>query len=242
MSRLDDIRARSRLSDIFEGQPQHLLIAALMTVGALSLLPEGGDQRLFGLNARGWAIISIGMALVHQILVALVFRWQLHRNLLTKVLGGADMRVWTAEFMPFLVARPITLVLVGWAGVEPITGFRAAEMVVGAGLVALAVWGMHSVIVHFTIPRAVGGDHFRDQIAEMPLVDKGAFAYTQNAMYGLIFFGLWGIALLFGSREALIVALFQHAYIWVHMYCTEKPDMEWIYGTRVGLAQGSPRT
>ena len=29
---------------------------------------------------------------------------------------------------------------------------------------------------------------------------------------------------------ALAVALFQHAYIWVHYYCTEKPDMRRIYG------------
>ena len=43
---------------------------------------------------------------------------------------------------------------------------------------------------------------------------------------------LWGIALVFGSWNALVVALFQHAYIWVHMYCTETPDMRWVYGPK----------
>jgi len=28
----------------------------------------------------------------------------------------------------------------------------------------------------------------------------------------------------------LAAALFQHAYIWVHYYCTEEPDMQLIYG------------
>jgi len=42
--------------------------------------------------------------------------------------------------------------------------------------------------------------------------------------------GLWSIALLAGSRAALGVALFQHAYIWVHMYTVEAPDMRVIYG------------
>jgi len=76
---------------------------------------------------------------------------------------------------------------------------------------------MHSVLVYFTIPRALGGDHFRDSYAAMPMVDQGAFRYTANAMYGIVFPGLWGIASLFGSWNALVVALFQHAYICGHM-------------------------
>ncbi|WP_156119582.1 hypothetical protein [Leptolyngbya sp. KIOST-1] len=38
------------------------------------------------------------------------------------------------------------------------------------------------------------------------------------------------IALLIGSQAALAVALFQHAYVWVHFYCTEAPDMDLLYG------------
>ena len=30
--------------------------------------------------------------------------------------------------------------------------------------------------------------------------------------------------------HALVVAAFQHAYIWVHMLCTEGPDMRRMYG------------
>ena len=68
------------------------------------------------------------------------------------------------------------------------------------------------------------------------LVRSGPFAITPNAMYAIGFLGLWGIACLFGSWNALVVALFQHAYIWVHMYCTEAPDMDWIYGDRLERA------
>lgn len=41
---------------------------------------------------------------------------------------------------------------------------------------------------------------------------------------------LWSIAFLLGSQAALSVALFQHAYIWVHYSCTEEPDMRLLYG------------
>ena len=80
---------------------------------------------------------------------------------------------------------------------------------------------MHSVFRYFTIPRALGGDHFHDQYLNLPLVDQGAFKYSSNAMYSFVFLGMWGIALLTGSWNALVLALFNHAYIWVHMYCTE---------------------
>ncbi len=49
-------------------------------------------------------------------------------------------------------------------------------------------------------------------------------------MYGFAFLGLWGVAFLAGSWQALVVAFFQHAYIWVHMYTVEAPDIRWLYG------------
>jgi len=233
MSILTDIRNRSRWPDIIEGQPQHLAIALLMAAGACALLdtPENAP-RMAGLTSTAWAQTSIILALIHQGLVAVVFRLQLHRNLMTRLLGDKDMRIWAALFMPLLVARPITLIMTGWADTTPLTQYRMAEMTLGTLLVLLAIWAMYSVLAYFTLPRALGGDHFRDHFAGMPLVNRGTFRFTSNAMYGVVFLGLWGIALLFGSWNALVLALFQHGYIWVHMYCTEKPDMEWIYGDR----------
>jgi protein-S-isoprenylcysteine O-methyltransferase Ste14 len=103
---------------------------------------------------------------------------------------------------------------------------------VGIGLVLLvpAFYTTWSVERYFGVPRALGGDHFRQKYREMPLVKAGAFKYSANAMYSFVFLLFWAIALLAGSRAALAIALFQHAYIWVHMYCTEEPDMQIMYG------------
>lgn len=237
MSRLAEIRARSTWRDILEGQLQHAAIAVLMVAGACALMqaPEPGAQLLW-LSAPQWAAVSIALAVVHQTIVAIVFRLQLHRNLISRLLGDKDIQRWSALFMPFLVARPITVILTGWADTVPIGLPPVVQWVVGSVLVVLAIVTMHSVLKHFTLRRAVGGDHFRDEIAAMPMVRQGMFRYTDNAMYGIVFGGLWGIALLFDSWNALVLALFQQAYIWVNMYCTEKPDMEWIYGNRSGVA------
>jgi protein-S-isoprenylcysteine O-methyltransferase Ste14 len=132
--------------------------------------------------------------------------------------------------MPLLAVRPLTLILAGWADTVPITGHRGVEVALGLALLAPAVWGLYSTLRYFTLRRAFGGDHFREEIRALPKVTGGVFTYTDNGMYGVVFLGLWGFALLFGSWNALVVALFQHAYIWVHMYCTEAPDLRRMYG------------
>lgn len=229
MSRLLEIRATSRWPDIIEGQPQHLGIAAFMTAGALSLLADDGP----GFGAAEMAALSIWLAVVHQVIVAAVFRLQLHRDLMTRLFGDRDLLVWKAVFLPLLILRPLTILTAGLIDGTPIPGPWLLWLVLGLAFLAAAGWTLHSVIVHFTIQRAVGGDHFRDSIAAMPLVREGAFRHMPNAMYGLAFLGLWGIALVCDSRNALVAAAFQHAYIWVHMAFTERPDMDWIYGDRL---------
>jgi hypothetical protein len=227
MTTLAGIRAKSTWGDIIEGQPQHAAIAILMTAGACALLksPEG-TATLLGLSPVCWAQVSILLALIHQVLVAGIFRLQLHKNLMTRLFGDKDMKVWAALFMPLLIARPLSMIMVGWADAGPgLTDYRNIEIGLGVALIAVAAYGMHSVLTYFTLPRALGGDHFRDEYLAMPMVDEGLFKFTANGMYGVVFLGLWGIALLFGSWNALVVALFQHAYIWVHMYCTEAPDL-----------------
>ena len=89
---------------------------------------------------------------------------------------------------------------------------------------------MHSVRKYFGFARALGGDHFFERYRAMPMVREGAFRYSSNAMYAIVFLAFWGLALILNSRAALAVALFQHAYIWVHWYCTEQPDGVVLYG------------
>jgi hypothetical protein len=158
MSTLTEIRARSKLRDIFEGQLQHLGLAFLLAMGALSLLTTGDSSaRILWLTAPQWATISIVLAIVHQVVVAAVFRLQLHRNLLSRWFGEADLGIWTKIFLPFLIARPITIALTGWADDVSLNEPRWAEWLVGAVMIGLAVWAMHSVLKYFTIKRAVGG-------------------------------------------------------------------------------------
>ncbi len=230
MVTLEKIRAECSGRDIFEGQLLHLGLIILMVFGAHSLLmPSFSDPTFLGWDSKDWAMVSIYLAVIHQVIVAIVFRLQLYTGMMTKLFRANDMKVWGAIFLPLLAVRPLTIIAVGWLDPNRITGWRGAEMIVGAVFVVLAVVTMHSVFKYFTISRALGADHFRNEVIAMPMVKQGMFRFTSNGMYGIVFLGLWGIALLFGSWNALIVALFQHCYIWVHMYLTEGPDMRRLY-------------
>jgi hypothetical protein len=97
-------------------------------------------------------------------------------------------------------------------------------------LAAPTFYLFYSVKRYFGFRRAFGIDHFDEAYRSLPMVRKGIFRFTPNGMYAFGFFLLWIPGLWFGSRAALCVAAFNHLYIWVHYYCTERPDMRRIYG------------
>jgi protein-S-isoprenylcysteine O-methyltransferase Ste14 len=101
-----------------------------------------------------------------------------------------------------------------------------------------AAYLFYSVKHYFSFKRAFGIDHFDESYRSLPLVRKGIFRFTRNGMYVFGFCVLWVPGLWFASAAALIVALFNHLYIWVHYYSTELPDMKRIYGESLGSSGG----
>jgi protein-S-isoprenylcysteine O-methyltransferase Ste14 len=99
-------------------------------------------------------------------------------------------------------------------------------------LIALipAAYLVYSVLRYFTVRRAFGIDHFDEAYRSRPFVRKGIFRFTRNGMYTYGLLLLWVPALWCASLAAFSIALFNHAYIWVHYFSTELPDMRRIYG------------
>jgi hypothetical protein len=192
--------------------------------------PVMGEGVFLEIKDTTWFWSSMGVAILHQVIVWIVFRLQMGWATLSKLFGRADLIVWGIIFLPFIIARPVLLVGLARATQSSLAlpGFLSISL--GILLLLPALYTIWSVLRYFGLVRAMVGDHFRIRFRKMPLVKKGAFKFSQNAMYAFAFFLLWGIALIHQSQAALSLALFQHAYIWVHYYCTEQPDMEIIYG------------
>ncbi len=98
-------------------------------------------------------------------------------------------------------------------------------------LAALGIYAMYSVSRYFGMARAAGADHFSARYRDMPLVRQGIFRFTDNGMYLYAFLLFWAVAIGLNSLAALVVAAYSHAYIWIHFYATEKPDMLYIYSS-----------
>ncbi len=216
---------------LLHGQFRHLLLLAALLPGAVALASDAlGDGAWLGLSDRVWFSLALGVPIVQQVLVALLWRGQLCASWLTRTFGDRGFVVWGVLFFPLLIARPLAIggVAMADAGSLPIPPWLG--IAAGVAMLIPAVWTMHSVKTHFGFARALGGDHFFERYRTMPFVRAGAFKYSSNAMYVFVFIGLWGIALIGRSQVALAAALFQHAYIWVHWYCTEQPDAVVLYG------------
>jgi len=136
-------------------------------------------------------------------------------------------------FSLLFVCRLIFIVILaisnqGSLSINPLYAYLIAALIT-----PVVIYLFYSVIRYFTIERAYGIDHFDKNYSE-PYVKEGIFRYTDNGMYIYSILILYLPGLLLLSKTALIVALFNHVYIWVHYYCTERPDMKVIYGKTPG--------
>jgi protein-S-isoprenylcysteine O-methyltransferase Ste14 len=115
----------------------------------------------------------------------------------------------------------------------------AAAVALSLLLALPVIYLFHSLRTYFGFKRAFGIDHFDPSYRSRALVRKGIFRYTPNGMYVAGLLILWIPGLLLRSQAALAVAVFSHLFIWGHYFCTEKPDMEYIYGSPEESPPGS---
>ena len=215
----------------FKRQQGHLAALVILVPLAWAFAAKAlSTGTWLGVQDTAWFWLALGVAIVHQVVVWVVWRSQLGWAVFSKLFGQYDLLVWGLLFMPLLVARPLLVVGLAIANRGSLDLPRPLSVGLGLALLVPAIYTLWSVARYFGIPRAIGGDHFRSHYRTMPLVTQGAFAWSSNAMYAFAFLGLWSVALLIGSQAALSAVLFQHAYIWVHLYCTESPDMDLLYG------------
>jgi hypothetical protein len=227
-----------RSGSIFEGQWLHALGLIVLLSGCVwaAQWPQVQQGELWGLRAIDWYWIAILTAVAHQVYVWLSWRIELCRQGLTALLGSAAFPAFAFGFAALGIARVVLMFLLGYANQASLA---LAPLAMGvAAVVALvpALYLFYSVARYFTFPRAFGADHFDPAYRTMPFERRGIFHFTSNGMYVFGFLLLWVPGLWWGSAGALAAALFNHLYIWVHYYATERPDMTRIYGS------GAPRT
>ncbi|MEM7531673.1 MAG: methyltransferase [Chloroflexota bacterium] len=171
--------------------------------------------------------VAVAIPIIHQIFVWLTWRTELRSQAISRTMGFQGYLI---GFFLFFGSRFISLFILAWLDRGRLHLPTLLQVLITTIFVLLGVYAMYSVAHYFGMARAAGADHFDPRYREMPLVNEGIFRFTNNGMYIYAFLLFWAIALGFNSAAALTVAAFSHAYIWVHFYSTEKPDMDYLYG------------
>lgn len=173
-----------------------------------------------------WTAIAI--PILHQIFVWLSWRLELKNSAISKSIG---FRGYMILFFILFAGRFISVAILGWLDRGSLGLPMIPRLIFTILPTLIGIYTMYSVARYFGFARASGADHFDPRYRDMPLVKEGIFRFTNNGMYVYAFLIFWAIAIGFNSIAALIVVAFSHAYIWVHFYCTEKPDMDILYSS-----------
>ncbi len=222
----------TNLHRMLEKQFWHVLAILILLGGLFAARRIDGfyTGSLWGVTTRTWFMTLIMVTVCHQVYVWFCWRIELYGGHLTKWFGGQGFHVYAAGFIVFILLRPVLMTLLSISNRNTIP---SKPIITGSLVAILAIpplYLMYSVWKYFGFRRAFGIDHFDMSYRSRPLVKKGIFRFTNNGMYYYGFLVLWIPGVLFSSITALVAALFSHIYIWVHFFCTEKPDMKYIYG------------
>jgi len=213
--------AKKRLPSICLGQSLHIVCLAVL----LALVWKAWGFLNNPSPVAFW--IAVFLPVAHQVFVWLAWRLELRSATVSKSIGFTGYLIC---FFVLFAGRFVALAGLAWIDRGSL-GLPMVPQVLVTGLLSvLGFYAGYSVKRYFGMARAAGADHFELRYRELPLVKKGIFRFTDNGMYVYAFMLFWAIALGMNSSAALAVTAFSHAYIWVHFYATEKPDMDYLYG------------
>ena len=216
---------------IFERQLQHYLVLVALLVGLFAFLPEDALVGQFlRISTTTWLILAIAGPIVHQIYVWFVWRVELHFSLITRWLGKKGFTIYTVGFTILFASRLLLIIALAISNRNSLSLNPVISFLLAIVCLLPALYLFYSVRRYFGFKRAYGIDHFDASYRHLEFVKEGIFRFTPNAMYIFGFLILWVPGFLLLSKAALLVALFNHSYIWSHYFFTELPDIRRIYG------------
>tara|TARA_Y100001949_G_scaffold71045_1_gene60217 strand:+ start:10639 stop:11313 length:675 start_codon:yes stop_codon:yes gene_type:complete len=219
---------------LFEKQWLHALslVVLLGLLGRVSNLESAQTGNFGNLGSINLLYLAAGIAVTHQVFVWLCWRLELHHSLLTRLFGRYGFRFYATGFTILVILRVAAVLIL--AVINQGTLDMPSETLRALAIVALlpASYLFYSVKRYFGFRRALGLDHFDKSYRLLPKVREGIFRITPNGMYTFGFLLIWIPGLWFASTAALFAAMFNHLYIWVHYFATERPDMQRIYEVR----------
>lgn len=223
---------KSLIGRFFENQIWQFLILALLFFSfsygfELLALPPG---QWLGLTTKQWFLIATISPIIHQIYVWVCWRGELYFKAVTRVCGRYGFPIFSFGFGLLIVIRFFSIIGVCVADYQSLPLPPAIRYPLAFILHLPALYAIYSVLRYFGLRRIPGEDHFKpEEYRGKPFVRQGMYKYSANVMYVYVALIFLAAALLFASKGGLLVTLYMYATVWTHYFCTEKPDLRYIY-------------
>ena len=216
----------NKLNFFFKHQIWHLGgTIFLFYIGTKFVVLEDNANTFLGIRALVWFMIAMSIPLAHQAYVWICWRSELCWKLISNTIG---FKGYLILFFILIILRLSAIVLCfvdygslykpGW-----LTWILALILFIPGG------YAMYSVKKYFGFLRAAGADHFDSKYRDLPFENRGIFKWTPNAMYVFAIGIPFSFAVATGSQSMFVVAIYTYISIWMHYFCTEKPDFAVIY-------------
>ena len=216
----------NKLNFFFKHQIWHLGgTIVLFYIGFQFVDLSNNTNTFLGINAFEWFFVAMMIPLVHQTYVWICWRSELCWKSISNTIG---FKGYVIIFFILIISRlsAIVLCFVDYGSLYK-PGWLA--WILGLILFIPGVYTMYSVKKYFGFLRAAGADHFDPKYRNLPFERRGIFKWTPNAMYVFAIGIPFSFAVATGSQSMFIVAIYTYISIWLHYFCTEKPDIAVIY-------------
>lgn len=219
------------MKNLFYNQFYHLLSYLILSVIILLFSKKfiDNESTIFGIKAFNWVLISWVFAALMQAWIMFFWRLELYLGLITRWFGKYGFTIFRTGFIVFSIIRLFSVIPISILTKNTIEINFALKWFLIIATTPLIIWGIYSVYFYFGINRAFGADHFFKEYQSKTLEKRGIFKYIRNSMYTIVTLLLYHPGLFFESSLGLFVAFIQHLFIWVHYFCTERPDIKFIY-------------
>ena len=219
----------NKLNFFFKHQIWHLGgTIILFYIGAQFVGLESNTNTFLGIRALEWFVIAMSIPLIHQTYVWICWRSELCWKTISSTIG---FKGYVVLFFILIISRLSAIVLC-FVDYGSLYKPDWLAWILALILFIPGAYTMYSVKKYFGFLRAAGADHFGQNYRDLPFENRGIFKWTPNAMYIFAIGIPFSFAVATGSQSMFVVAIYTYISIWLHYFCTEKPDFAVIYNNK----------
>ncbi|MFO7952985.1 MAG: hypothetical protein R6U91_09325 [Bacillota bacterium] len=219
---------------ILRKQEWHLVLLALLlalTNAGLNFYPNFFFGEFRGISTTSWLWIGVLTAILHQGYMVIVLRTELETRWLSTNAPRLGYLAYMSDYTILVVLRVATIFASGIANREVLAISDPNRLLFIVVLAVPCLWVLYLLARDGNFKQLAGEDYFKPEqdSEDYDYARENIFRSTAITVYSLGPMALYIPGIVFASPAALLLALFNHLYIWVHHFCTELPDREHFY-------------